>query len=62
MDSLRAPLTRRYAPTSPRKRGEVKESARARHHPHPPCRGVMISISSPLLIGVCAQRLFGSTS
>ena len=31
-------------------------------HDHPPCRGVMISISSPLLIGVSAHWLFGSTS
>src|ERR1700694_725833 len=29
---------------------------------HPPCRGVMISISSPLLSGVCDHLLRGSTS
>jgi hypothetical protein len=29
---------------------------------HPPCLGVMISISSPFLICVCAHLLFGSTS
>jgi hypothetical protein len=33
-------------------------------HPshHPPCRGVMISISSPFFSGVCAHWLRGSTS
>src|SRR5712664_3660970 len=29
---------------------------------HPPCRGVMISISSPCLSGVCAHLARGSTS
>src|SRR5712671_6947491 len=29
---------------------------------HPPCRGVMISISSPFLSGVCAHLARGSTS
>src|SRR5262249_61687283 len=29
---------------------------------HPPCRGVMISISSPAFSCVSAQRLFGTTS
>jgi hypothetical protein len=29
---------------------------------YPPCRGVMISISSPALSCVSAQRLFGITS
>ena len=29
---------------------------------HPPCRGVMISISSPAFSAVSAQRLFGTTS
>ena len=58
------PLTRiaRRDPTSPRKRGEVKEGVRALIIHHPPCRGVMISISSPLFNTVSAQRLFGSTS
>src|SRR5262249_59034314 len=52
----------RCDPTSPRTRGEVKRSVRGDVHPHPPCRGVMISISSPALSCVWAQRLFGTTS
>src|SRR5436190_19753775 len=32
------------------------------HSSYPPCRGVMISISSPLLSRVCAHFVRGSTS
>jgi len=60
--SWRLPLTRAFGATSPRTRGEVKESACGDAHPHPPCRGVMISISSPAFSRVSAQRLFGTTS
>ena len=47
---------------SPLSRGRRVEGYSRGTHPHPPWRGVMISISSPLLSAVSAQRLFGSTS